>query len=689
VSVARRPDAPAAPTASTAPALPAGRTARSPASIDERLATLLVGGRDITAALTPDAIFDAVREVARPLLQGERVVIAGIADAGGSPLVSGYAPACDEALARVCRALSERAAASRETLAVTAEAAADVGLDAAAIVRAGVRAAICAPIRVGDAVTACVYVDRSELAEPFGPDELRLAEFVAGMAGTALENADGFAKVESLSRSLEQRVEERTAQLADSNRQLDLSLQRLTEAFERERASAAELKHQAFHDSLTDLANRALFVDRVEHALDLAGRAGHGVAVLFVDLDDFKTVNDSLGHPAGDELLVAVAGRLREVLRRVDTAARLGGDEFGILLEASDRDGAVRAAERILEALELPFKLAAKEVFVHASIGIALRGDEEISVDSLLRNADVAMYIAKTGGKRGFEVFEQRMHDEIVRRLELKDDLHRGIELRQFVVYYQPIVDIGTNRVHGLEALIRWKHPVHGMISPLDFVPLAEETGMIRALGDWVLRTACEATRGWQLEPGHDGERLTIGVNLSARELHEPGLVDCVAAALHGSGLAPEDLTLEITESVLMNDTDAAIARLRELKALGVRLAIDDFGTGYSSLSYLKHLPVDIVKIDKEFVDDIARGPQEAALAGTIVALSETLHLKTVAEGIEDADQLRALRRLGCDYGQGYLFAKPMPAEETGALLRGDRTFAPPADPGLRLLRAV
>ncbi len=683
------PPAPRPTAATAAPAHPAARSVPGGASIDDRLATLLVGGRDITAALSPDAIFDAVREVALPLLQGERVVIAGIADAGGSPVVSGYAPACDEALARVCRALSERAATTRETLAVTAEAAADVGLDATAIVRAGVRAAICAPIRVGDAVTACIYVDRSELAAPFGPDELRLAEFVAGMAGTALENADGFAKVESLSRSLEQRVEERTAQLADSNRQLDLSLQRLTEAFERERASAAELKHQAFHDSLTDLANRALFVDRVEHALDLAGRAGHGVAVLFIDLDDFKTVNDSLGHPAGDELLVAVAGRLREVLRRVDTAARLGGDEFGILLEASDRDGAVRAAERILEALEIPFKLAAKEVFVHASVGIALRVDEEISVDTLLRNADVAMYIAKTGGKRGFEVFEQRMHDEIVRRLELKDDLHRGIELRQFVVHYQPIVDIGTNRIHGLEALIRWKHPVHGMISPLDFVPLAEETGMIRAMGDWVLRTACEATRGWQLEPGHDGERLTIGVNLSARELHEPGLVDCVAAALHGSGLAPADLTLEITESVLMNDTAAAIARLRELKALGVRLAIDDFGTGYSSLSYLKHLPVDIVKIDKEFVDDIARGPQEAALAGTIVALSETLHLKTVAEGIEDADQLRALRRLGCDYGQGYLFAKPMPAEETGALLRGDRSFAAVAEPGLRLLRAV
>ncbi len=676
--------------AAALPVAPSSQAAPPPppqpaASRDERLATLLVGGREISSALSPAAIHTAVRDVALPLLQGERAIVVHLSGA----VVSGYEPACAESLARVCRALALRAAAQRRTVAVAAGETGETGLDPATLLRTGVRAAICAPIVVGDAVVACLYVDRSEHPGAFGGDELRLCEFVAGMAATALETAAGFAHVESLSRSLEQRVQERTAQLADSNRQLDLSLQRLTEAFERERASAAELKHQAFHDSLTDLANRALFVDRVEHALEVARRAGHEVAVLFVDLDDFKTVNDSLGHPAGDELLVAVALRLREVLRRADTAARLGGDEFGILLEGVDRSGAARAAERILEALDLPFKLAAKEVFVHASIGIALRGSEEISVDSLLRNADVAMYIAKTGGKHAFEVFEQRMHDEIVRRLELKDDLHRGLELRQFVVHYQPLVDIATNCVHGLEALIRWQHPVHGMVSPLDFVPLAEETGLIRAIGDWVLRTACEATRGWQLEPGHEGERLTIGVNLSARELHEPGLVDCVAAALAGSGLAPADLTLEITESVLMTDTEAAIARLRELKALGVRLAIDDFGTGYSSLSYLKHLPVDIVKIDKEFVDDIAHGPQEAALAGAILALSETLHLTTVAEGIEDPDQLRALRRLGCHLGQGYLFSKPMPAAETGALLRGDRHFAVGGEPGLRLVRAV
>ncbi len=677
LAAAARPPAPAEPPMAPEPAL------------DERLATLLVGGRGMSAALSDEAIYDAVCEAALPLLRGDRAVIVEIAVADGRPQVSGLAPACDESLARVCRALGLRAASTGRAVAVTADEAQALGVDAPAIADSGIWAAICAPILLDDRVKSCIYIDRSELEEPFGAEELRMAEFIAGMAGTALENAEGFAKVESVSRSLEQRVEERTAQLADSNRQLDLSLQHLTEAFERERASAAELKHQAFHDPLTDLANRALFIDRVGHALEVARRAGHEVAVLFVDLDDFKTVNDSLGHPAGDELLVAVAARLREILRTADTASRLGGDEFGIVLEGTDRAGAVRAAERILAALEHPFKLAAKEVFVHASIGIALRDSQDITVDALLRNADVAMYIAKSRGKRSFELFEQRMHDEIVRRLELKDDLHRGIEAHQFVVHYQPIVDLKTNRIHGLEALIRWNHPVHGMISPLDFVPLAEETGMIRALGDWVLRTACEATRAWQLQDGHVGERLTIGVNLSARELHEPGLVDCVAAALRGSGLPPQDLTLEITESVLMSDTDAAIARLRELKALGVRLAIDDFGTGYSSLSYLKHLPVDIVKIDKEFVDDIARGPQEAALAGAIVALSETLHLQTVAEGIEQPDQLRALHRLGCDFGQGYLFARPAAAAETAELLRGDRHFPVAAAAGLRLLRAV
>jgi diguanylate cyclase (GGDEF)-like protein len=545
------------------------------------------------------------------------------------------------------------------------------------LARAGIGAALCAPIVVGEIVTSCLYVERLPGDEDFGPEELRLADFVAGMAGAAFERADGFARVAGLQKSLEERVEGRTAQLADSNRQLDLSLQRLTEAFERERDSAAALKHQAFHDPLTDLANRALFVNRVEHAIEFSRRHGHGVAVLFVDLDDFKTINDSLGHPAGDELLVGVAGRLREVLRTADTAARLGGDEFGILLEGvTDRDGAVRTAERILEALDKPFRLVAKEVFIHASIGIALCDGEDETVDALLRNADVAMYFAKSRGKHAFEVFEQRMHDDIVRRLELKDDLHRGIEHDQFAVHYQPIVDIGSGHIHGLEALIRWHHPEHGLISPLDFIPLAEETGMIRTIGDWVLRTSCQAVRGWQNDRGPTGERLTIGVNLSARELHEPGLVDCVHAALGGSGLRPVDLTLEITESVLMHDTKAAIIRLNELKGLGVRLAIDDFGTGYSSLSYLKDLPVDIVKIAKPFVDDIADSPQEAALAGAIVTLSETLNLKTVAEGIEYPAQLRALQRLGCDYGQGYLFARAVPELEAGELLGGDRQFS-------------
>jgi diguanylate cyclase (GGDEF)-like protein len=644
---------------------------------DERVSMLLSGARGISSATTTAEILEAVEQVAVPLLGARRTLLVMIDAAADGAEVSGYSVAVAEARARVCRALGRAAASERRAVAVSPGAVGIRGLDARMLERAGVGPALCTPIVVSDTVTSCLYVERAPADEDFGPQELRLADFVAGMAGAAFERAEGFARVASLQRSLEERVEGRTAQLADSNRQLDLSLQRLTEAFERERDSAAALKHQAFHDPLTDLANRALFVNRVEHAIEFSRRHGHGVAVLFVDLDDFKTINDSLGHPAGDELLVGVAGRLKEVLRSADTAARLGGDEFGILLEGvHDREGAVRTAERILEALDTPFRLVAKEVFIHASIGIALWDGEDKSVDALLRNADVAMYFAKSRGKHAFEVFEQRMHDDIVRRLELKDDLHRGIELQQFAVHYQPIVDISSGHIHGLEALIRWHHPEHGLISPLDFVPLAEETGMIRTIGDWVLRTATTAARGWQNDRGPTGERLTIGVNLSARELHEPGLVDCVDAALRGSGLRPVDLTLEITESVLMHDTKAAIIRLNELKGLGVRLAIDDFGTGYSSLSYLKDLPVDIVKIAKPFVDDIAESPQEAALAGAIVTLSETLDLQTVAEGIEYPAQLRALQRLGCDYGQGYLFARAIPELEAGVLLGGDRQFS-------------
>ncbi|HEY5196966.1 MAG TPA: EAL domain-containing protein [Solirubrobacteraceae bacterium] len=644
---------------------------------DERVSMLLSGARGISSATTDPEILEAVEHVATGLLGAGRTLFVEIDSGAEGEEVSGYSVSLGEGRARVCRALGRAAARQRRAVAVSSGGFGVGGLDAGMLGRAGVGTALCAPIVVSEIVTRCLYVERPPGEDEFGPQELRLADFVAGMAGAALERAEGFARVANLQRSLEERVEGRTAQLADSNRQLDLSLQRLTEAFERERDSAAALKHQAFHDPLTDLANRALFVNRVEHAIEFSRRHGHGVAVLFVDLDDFKTINDSLGHPAGDELLVGVAERLREVLRSADTAARLGGDEFGILLEGvSEREGAVRTAERIIEALDKPFRLVAKEVFIHASIGIALYGPEEETVEALLRNADVAMYFAKSHGKHGFEVFEQRMHDEIVRRLELKDDLHRGIELEQFAVHYQPIVDISTGHIHGLEALIRWHHPEHGLISPLDFVPLAEETGMIRTIGDWVLRTATHAARGWQNDRGPTGERLTIGVNLSARELHEPGLVGCVHAALGGSGLRPVDLTLEITESVLMHDTKAAIIRLNELKELGVRLAIDDFGTGYSSLSYLKDLPVDIVKIAKPFVDDIADSPQEAALAGAIVTLSETLNLKTVAEGIEYPAQLRALQRLGCDYGQGYLFAKAIPETETGVLLGGDRQFA-------------
>ncbi|MGI8558364.1 MAG: putative bifunctional diguanylate cyclase/phosphodiesterase, partial [Solirubrobacteraceae bacterium] len=638
---------------------------REPAAPAFQLTGVLECGRRVAEARTRRAATSAAEEMAEQLLGCRRAILLEVSGEPGSEVVGAPPADCSESVARVCRALARRAASTRATSRPPLR-----GLDDRAVADAGALDAVCVPVLVRDAVRGALYL--SSCGDP------HLAGHVAALAGAALENVAVLAEFETLSRSLEERVEQRTAQLGQTNHQLDVSLERLTEAFERERGTAAQLKHQAFHDPLTDLANRALFVNRVDHALALTARRGGELAVLFVDLDDFKTVNDSLGHSIGDELLVDVARRLREVLRSADTAARLGGDEFAILIEdVSAREGASRTAERVLEAISKPFTLAGKEVIVRASVGIALLGDDPPAVEELLRNADVAMYIAKSTGKHRYEIFEQRMHEQVVRRLELKGDLERAIEFGEFAVHYQPIVDLHSGAIAGMEALVRWQHRRRGLVPPLDFVPLAEETGLIREIGDWVLRASCGQVRGWQQEPRHAGQRLTVGVNLSARELHEPALVESVSDALCSSGLPPRDLTLEITESVLMRDTDATIVRLGELRELGVKLAIDDFGTGYSSLGYLKRFPVDTLKIDKTFVDDIASSREEAAVAAAIVTLSETLHLETVAEGIESAAQLAALRGLGCDFGQGYLFSRPVPEGDMGTLLGAGRLLEP------------
>jgi diguanylate cyclase (GGDEF)-like protein/PAS domain S-box-containing protein len=429
-----------------------------------------------------------------------------------------------------------------------------------------------------------------------------------------------------------------------------------------------ELAHQAFHDSLTDLANQALFRDRVEHALARAVRQDTRLAVLFLDLDNFKTVNDSLGHTAGDELLVAVAGRLQACLRPADTAARLGGDEFAVLLEdlESLQDGPDVAA-RLIETLRAPQSISGKEIFVHASVGITY-GEEGASADALLRNADVAMYRAKSEGKNCYRLFEPAMHSAAVARLELEGDLRRAIENAEFVVHYQPTISLPTGSVVGFEALVRWQHPTRGLLPPAEFIGLAEENGLIVDIGRWVLQTACRQARTWQRS--HPDQRLGIAVNLSARQLGDQHLVGDVARVLSESGLAPTDLTLEITESVLMDDLDVAKARLHELKRLGVNLAIDDFGTGYSSLSALQHLPVDTLKIDKAFIDGVTMGVEATGLVQAIIRLARILTLQTIAEGVERPEQAARLEELGCSLVQGYHFARPVPPEEAETLLQ-------------------
>jgi diguanylate cyclase (GGDEF)-like protein len=415
--------------------------------------------------------------------------------------------------------------------------------------------------------------------------------------------------------------------------------------------------HQALHDSLTGLPNRALFLDRLGHALSRRGSGGGEVSVLFCHLHRFKPNNDSLGHEAGDELLVAVARRILACLRGSDTAARLGGDEFVVLLEdVQSVDEAVAVADRIAEAFRTPFAVVGREVYVSASIGI-VRGNTQ--AEELLRNADVAMYRAKAEGSGRYAIFEPSMRAEVLDRLELEADLRRAEERGELEVHYQPIVALVDGGLAGFEALARWRHPQRGLVPPPAFIPVAEESDVIHELGRFVLETACRQAARWDVG--------SITVNLSGRQLERADLVAQVSAVLARSGLPANRLVLEITETVLMHDTEATIDRLAALKALGVRLAVDDFGTGYSSLRYLSRFPIDLLKMAKPFVDGVGT-EQGAALARTIVDLGASLGLEIIAEGIEQGVQLAQLRRLGCEYGQGFLFARPLTVDQVDAL---------------------
>ena len=520
-----------------------------------------------------------------------------------------------------------------------------------------IKRAMIAPL-VGESATIGTITIANRLTEgtKFEADDLRLLETLANQAAVALENGQ-----------LEQ-------SLAELGRLKD------------------QLRFQAYHDPLTNLPNRSMFAEQVESRLRAPRAGGLLPVVLFLDLDDFKIVNDTLGHAAGDLLLVSVGERIRDCVRGLDLAARLGGDEFAILLDDTPSlELASTVARRLIDALGVSFPLVGDDVVIGASIGIAMARSPDQPADELLRNADVAMYTAKALGKRRFAVFEPTMHTAIVARHELSAELARGIARDELVVYHQPIVDLATGRASGVEALVRWQHPTRGLVQPDDFIGLSEETGSILALGRHVMERA-EREVG-ALNAGFElGNQLSLSVNVSPIQLQQPDFLDEVEAVLALTGFEPERLVLEITETAMFRDTQATIRKLQALRARGVRIAIDDFGTGYSSLSYLRRFPVDILKIAKDFVASPDGDSNEWAFAAAIIALGRALDLRIVAEGIEEAGQLERLRALGCEFGQGYLFARPGPIEGIASLVgRSGRRLIPqdPASPGSLIVGRV
>ncbi len=417
-----------------------------------------------------------------------------------------------------------------------------------------------------------------------------------------------------------------------------------------------ELSYQAFHDALTGLANRQLFGDRLTHALRRRDGATEPLVVLFLDLDDFKHVNDSLGHGIGDRLLVAVAERIAGAIREGDTAARLGGDEFAVLMEDADAETAHAVAEQLLTALAVPVQVDEHQHSVRASIGMAQAMPGEATGEETLRNADVAMYWAKDRGKGTVAVYEAGLHAEALDRLALRGELQRAIRDEQLVLHYQPTVDLTTHRITGFEALVRWNHPTRGLLPPLEFIPVAEQSGLIVPLGSWVLLEACRAGAGMQ----SDWHTPSMAVNIAAQQLAKDDFVDEVVDVLRRTGMPAERLVLEITESVLLDDMADTVATLARLRDRGIRVAIDDFGTGYSSLSYLSQLPVDILKVDKSFIDQVCRGTADTSLVEAIIAMSHSMRLTTIAEGVEAPEQAAWLQHARCSIGQGYLWSRPV-----------------------------
>ncbi|MEH1938368.1 MAG: EAL domain-containing protein [Nostoc sp.] len=453
---------------------------------------------------------------------------------------------------------------------------------------------------------------------------------------------------------LEDRVKQRTGEL-------EKALQKLQQEITSRQKLQSKLLDIALHDSLTGLPNRVLFIRRLENALNRAKQeSSYQFAVLFLDCDRFKVINDSLGHPVGDELLIAIAHRLQGCLIPIDTLARLGGDEFGIILEnITDINIAIQVAERIIQQLSLAFKLSRYEVFMNASIGISWGNKDYDRPEYLLRDADTAMYRAKAQGRANYHVFNPVMHQEAIQLLELENDLRRAVERQEFLVYYQPIVSLATGRISGFEALVRWQHPIRGLVSPTEFIPVAEETGLINAINTWVLQSACHQLSIWQHHPVTP-EPLTMSVNLSARLFSQINLVEQIDRIIYENKINPAYLELEITESVLMENTNAIKIILQQLKQRKIKLIMDDFGTGYSSLSYLHIFPLNALKIDKSFVKRMQENKENMGLVPAMIGIANSMGMSAIAEGVETQEQLAQLRSLNCNFAQGYLFSKPI-----------------------------
>ena len=733
-----------------------GRPTRSAAtptlSLADRFESLMAVSRRIGAAPSPPAVYDAVREAALILLRGDHCHVIELR----AELGDDHATESGENLNELSRSLLMRAIDQRVVVVGGAGNDAD---SAESMLLAGLKSVLCAPIVADGEVVGCFYLTHHQVNNLFGEIEVQLAEFIATMAGAALEHVAGSeARFRSLaqnssdvvtivgrdgrisyqSSSVERvfgyRPEELVGQelrswLHPEETALLDALQgaasegkgaRLVQTRMRNRdgtwrnvetavtttfdapgvrgqvlntrdvtervALEAELRTQAWHDPLTGLANRALFADRVDNAQARRSRDRGAFAVAFLDLDDFKSINDTLGHGAGDLLLKGVGQRLQACMRPGDTVARFGGDEFALLLEDADGETAEAVAGRVIAELLKPFRIGDQEVHARASVGLALfRGTE--TTDDLLSGADAAMYVAKARGKAHYEVFESKMRDVAVQRSSLRNDLEWALPRGELAIHYQPVVDVVSGELCGFEALLRWNHPTRGLLGPDEFIELAEDSGLIVSIGAWVLRHACAQAAAWRDTHGRD---LTMAVNVSARQLQDPGLVGEIATALQDAALDSAALVLEITESATVADTEGVIARLVELTGLGVGLAIDDFGTGYSSLSYLRRFPVDQLKVDRSFVAGMGTNSEDLAIVASVVSLAHALGIRVVAEGVETVDQLEKLCEMGCDLAQGFNWLRPTDAFDMGnwLALRYASAGPTPATPDLRVLLA-